>query len=357
MFKRGAAVIRRIKKGSGVVLKLLFPRRGAGPQVTVALRQDTPVSQQPVELVAPVAQTAARNRLDRPPAARLLTPPRGPHTEPVPPGVYGACKRAGDVLCAAVLLVLAAPLLLVSMLLIKLTSRGPVLYTQTRVGRGGRPFTIYKLRSMVHQCERLTGVRWAVPGDPRVTPVGRFLRKTHLDELPQLWNVLRGDMSLVGPRPERPEFVPQLEQAIPHYRQRLAVRPGVTGLAQVQLPPDTDLESVRVKLAYDLYYARHAGLWLDLRIGLATGLKMVGVPFRVLRGLFRLPARATVEAAYRALDDNGRAPCVAVASRQPAVGSQDSADALPVNCRQPAVGSQDSADALPVDCRLPAADC
>src|SRR5439155_12868491 len=120
---------------------------------------------------------------------------------------------------------------LLSMLLVKLTSRGPALYTQTRLGRNGRPFTIYKLRTMQHRCESLTGARWSTPGDPRITPVGRFLRKTHLDELPQLWNVLRGDMALVGPRPERPEFVPQLEQAVPHYRDRLLVRPGVSGLA------------------------------------------------------------------------------------------------------------------------------
>ena len=105
-----------------------------------------------------------------------------------------------------------------------------------RLGKNGRPFRLHKIRTMRHDCEKATGPRWAVPGDPRITPLGRFLRQTHLDELPQLWNVLRGEMSLVGPRPERPEFVPDLEQAIPHYRDRLLVRPGVTGLAQVQLP-------------------------------------------------------------------------------------------------------------------------
>ena len=136
----------------------------------------------------------------------------------------------------------------------KLTSPGPAFYTQTRVGQGGRPFTIYKLRTMIHNCESLTGPRWCMPGDPRVTPAGWLLRVTHLDELPQLLNVLRGEMSLVGPRPERPEFLPQLERALPAYRQRLVVRPGVTGLAQVKLPADTDLDSVRRKLAHDLYY-------------------------------------------------------------------------------------------------------
>ena len=162
---------------------------------------------------------------------------------------------------------------------------------------------------MIYRCESLTGARWAVPGDPRITPVGRFLRRTHLDELPQLWNVLRGDMSLIGPRPERPEFVPQLEHAIPYYRERLTVRPGVTGLAQVQLPPDTDLDSVRVKLAYDLYYARNLGLWLDLRVCFATALKMLGLPFRLLKRLFLFPARESIEAAYGAFGPAPR-PCL-----------------------------------------------
>jgi hypothetical protein len=116
--------------------------------------------------------------------------------------------------------------------------------------------------------------------------------------LPQLWNVLRGDMSLVGPRPERPEFVPSLERAVPHYRDRLVVRPGVTGLAQVQLPADTDLASVRRKLAYDLYYIRHVNFWLDLRLMLCTGVRMFGVSFDVLCRLFGLPRGGQVERHY-----------------------------------------------------------
>src|SRR5205085_11588970 len=124
---------------------------------------------------------------------------------------------------------------------------------------------------------------------------GRCLRRTHLDELPQLWNVLRGDMSLVGPRPERPEFVPDLERALPHYRDRLLVKPGVTGLAQVQLPADTDLESVRRKLAYDLYYIRTFGLWLDLRLILSTALRLLGFPYSWLTVLFGIPSRETIE--------------------------------------------------------------
>jgi lipopolysaccharide/colanic/teichoic acid biosynthesis glycosyltransferase len=201
---------------------------------------------------------------------------------------------------ALVLLLLSAPVILAAALLVKLTSKGPAFYSQVRLGKGGRPFKMHKIRTMVHDCERLTGPRWAAPGDPRITTVGRFLRRTHIDELPQLWNVLRGEMSLVGPRPERPELVPPLEQAIPHYRDRLLVRPGVTGLAQVQLPADTDLASVRYKLAYDLYYLRHVGLWLDLRLMLCTGVHMLGVPFHVLCRLFHMPERDVILGHYHA---------------------------------------------------------
>ena len=131
--------------------------------------------------------------------------------------------------------------------------------------------------------------------DPRITPIGRFLRRTSLDELPQLWNVLRGEMSLIGPRPERPEFVPGLARAVSRYLDRLLVRPGVTGLAQVQLPADTDVESVRRKLTYDLYYIDHMSFWLDLRLVLGTAFKVVHVPFAVSQKLLRLPDCRVVE--------------------------------------------------------------
>ncbi len=228
---------------------------------------------------------------------------RPPAFLPSPRPVYDAVRAVAELLFAAVLLVLAAPVLALTALAVKLTSRGPVLYSQVRVGRGGRPFTLYKIRSMIHDCEKASGVQWSRPGDPRVTRVGAFLRKTHLDELPQLWNVLRGDMGLVGPRPERPEFTPALERAIPHYRDRLAVRPGVTGLAQVQLPPDSDLTSVRRKLAYDLYYIRYRGLWLDLRLVACTAVHMLGVPYESLRSLFGMPRPEAVEAAF---EEHGR---------------------------------------------------
>ena len=227
------------------------------------------------------AGTTTEPRLDR--TAVEAVAPAESHTPRFEP------KAAVDFVLAAAMLVLAAPVILVTALLVKLTSTGPAFYSQTRVGLRGRVFRIYKLRTMRHDAEAGTGARWATSGDPRVTPIGAFLRKTHLDELPQLWNVLRGDMALVGPRPERPEFVKLLVIDVPGYADRLAVRPGVTGLAQVQLPADTCVESVRLKLAHDLHYIRHATLWLDVRLMLGTGLKMLHVPFPVSRRLLRIP--------------------------------------------------------------------
>jgi lipopolysaccharide/colanic/teichoic acid biosynthesis glycosyltransferase len=187
---------------------------------------------------------------------------------------------------------------LLAALAVKLNSRGPVFYSQVRLGRGGQPYRIYKIRTMYHECESKSGARWSTAGDPRVTAVGAFLRRTHIDELPQLWNVLRLEMSLVGPRPERPEFVPKLAQAIPGYRERLLVRPGVTGLAQVQLAADSDLSSVRRKLAFDLYYIQNASLSLDLRLILATGCQTIGLPFSLTRKLFLVPSGEQIEHAY-----------------------------------------------------------
>src|SRR6516164_7803472 len=192
---------------------------------------------------------------------------------------YLPWKTALDIAVGVVMLVVTAPVIAMAALLVKLTSRGPAFYSQTRLGRHGKPYRIYKLRTMRHNCESLTGPQWSKPGDSRVTPLGRFLRKSHLDELPQLWNVVRGEMSLVGPRPERPEFLPQLEKALPHYRDRLLVRPGVTGLAQVQLPPDTDMASVRRKLAHDLYYIERLSFWLDVRILFSTVLHVFRLPY------------------------------------------------------------------------------
>jgi lipopolysaccharide/colanic/teichoic acid biosynthesis glycosyltransferase len=208
---------------------------------------------------------------------------------------YPACKAVADFVVALLLCLPALPVVLLSALLVKLTSRGPAFYTQARVGRHGRLFTIFKIRTMVHNCESLTGPRWSIPGDPRVTPIGWFLRVSHLDELPQLLNVLLGEMSLVGPRPERPEFLPELERAYPVYPLRLEVRPGVTGLAQVQLPADSDLGSVRQKLSCDLYYVRHLSLWLDVRLLVCTAFYALGIPFRIAGRLLAIPATTLIE--------------------------------------------------------------
>jgi lipopolysaccharide/colanic/teichoic acid biosynthesis glycosyltransferase len=216
-------------------------------------------------------------------------------------GWYLASRTIIERVLALIVLLLTAPLLLAMAACVKLTSRGPALYAQIRVGKGGRPFVLYKLRTMTHNCEKNSGPRWSAPGDPRVTRLGRFLRRTHLDELPQLWNIVRGDMSWIGPRPERPEFLPVLERALPRYRQRLLVRPGVTGLAQVQLPADTDLHSVRRKLAYDLYYIRMLSPWIDLKILVCTGLHVLGVPYHFLRRVVFLPSPERVEDTYKDL--------------------------------------------------------
>jgi lipopolysaccharide/colanic/teichoic acid biosynthesis glycosyltransferase len=234
-----------------------------------------------------------------------VLPPPQTWTEALP-GAAGACagwytylRVVAEFIAALVLFVLTAPLVLLTAGLVKLTSRGPALYKQTRLGKNGHPFMLYKVRTMYHDCERKSGAQWSCPGDPRITALGRFLRRTHLDELPQLWNVLRGEMSLVGPRPERPEFVPALIQAIPRYQERLLVRPGVTGLAQICLPADTDLNSVRRKLTYDLYYVENQGPWLDLRIVLATAVKVLGFPLEWLAWMFWMPAVEAIEDAFR----------------------------------------------------------
>jgi exopolysaccharide biosynthesis polyprenyl glycosylphosphotransferase len=183
--------------------------------------------------------------------------------EDVPGGPGSVPKRVFDVACAAVLLVLAAPVMGLVALAVRLSSRGPVIFRQTRVGREGGPFTILKFRTMHEEAEVATGPVLATPNDPRVTLLGRLLRATRLDELPQLWNVLRGDMSFVGPRPERPEFVHDYQRDIQGYTERFKVRPGLTGYAQVNGEYHT---SASTKLKYDLAYIHNRSLWLDLRI-------------------------------------------------------------------------------------------
>jgi sugar transferase (PEP-CTERM system associated) len=175
-------------------------------------------------------------------------------------------KRLIDIAIASVGFVLAAPLTLLTALAVYLESDGPILYRQERVGENGRTFTLYKFRSMRVDAEKPGQPLWARDNDDRVTRVGRFIRKARLDELPQLWNVLRGDMSFVGPRPERPFFVAQLAGEIPFYQQRHAVKPGVTGWAQIKYQYGSSVEDAMEKLRYDLYYIKHLSIAFDLSI-------------------------------------------------------------------------------------------
>ena len=185
-------------------------------------------------------------------------------------------KRVMDVSLSLMLLVLTAPIVFLCGAIIRLSSPGPALYSQRRVGRFGRVFTIHKLRTMHHDCDRHTGPKWCVPGDPRVTRFGRFLRASHIDELPQLINVLRGEMSLVGPRPERPEIAESLAIQVGSYDLRSAVLPGITGHAQVLLPPDVTVSDVREKIRLDREYMRTWSLWADVVILFRTLLKVLG---------------------------------------------------------------------------------
>jgi exopolysaccharide biosynthesis polyprenyl glycosylphosphotransferase len=185
-------------------------------------------------------------------------------------------KRAFDLIVAGLGLVLAAPIVAVLALLTKMTE-GPVLYRQTRVGENGAHFTIYKFRTMRCDAE-YDGPSFAGENDPRATRIGSFLRRTHLDELPQLWNVLKGDMSIVGPRPERPEFIEMLESVVPFWSRRLLVKPGITGWAQVRCDYAADCSAMERKLSYDLWYLRHRSLLVDLAICLRT----VGLQLRAL---------------------------------------------------------------------------
>jgi sugar transferase (PEP-CTERM system associated) len=178
-------------------------------------------------------------------------------------------KRLADFMAATTLLFVSAPLMAVTALAIRLDSPGPVFYHQERVGKGGRTYTVYKFRSMCIDAEQ-DRAEWAQKRDPRVTRVGRWMRLFRIDELPQIWNVFTGEMSLVGPRPERPEFVKELESQTPYYNVRHTVRPGITGWAQVKYPYSASLEDSLRKLEYDLYYIKNMSLLLDIRILLKT---------------------------------------------------------------------------------------
>jgi lipopolysaccharide/colanic/teichoic acid biosynthesis glycosyltransferase len=201
-----------------------------------------------------------------------------PVAEPRIASNYLRRRRICSRVAAVVLLLPALPVIACLSLLIRWTSPGPAIFCQARVGLAGRKFMMFKLRTMRNDAEKETGPAWAARHDPRITPLGRVLRKLHLDELPQLWNVVRGDMAFIGPRPERPEFVQHLAVQIPGYLERLTVLPGITGLAQIRLLPDRDLESVHCKLQQDLEYIAAAGPLLDIRILACTALRTTGLP-------------------------------------------------------------------------------
>ena len=182
---------------------------------------------------------------------------------------FRRAKRAFDICFAVALGIVALPLVLLTALAVRLESRGPAIYSQKRVGRHEKEFTVYKIRSMRMDAEK-NGAVWAAKNDPRVTRVGAFIRKTRIDELPQLWNVLVGDMSVIGPRPERMEFVKELSEKIPFFYVRHSVKPGITGWAQVMYPYGASIEDSRMKLEYDLYYIKHLSALLELKVLLKT---------------------------------------------------------------------------------------
>lgn len=230
---------------------------------------------------APRAQALEQAAAEPAPALALVP-------EPVPPVQEHLGRRLLNVTVAAIGIVLAAPIMLVVAVLIKLTSRGPVLYTQTRVGLdqrkpgagsenrrrtkdlGGKPFRIYKFRTMQVDAEAASGAVWATPSDPRLTPIGGFLRQYRLDEIPQLFNVLRGDMNVVGPRPERPQLFEGLKDTVEHYQHRQRAKPGITGLAQISQQYDTCLTDVQRKVQFDLEYLRRRSLANDIKIMVKT---------------------------------------------------------------------------------------
>lgn len=183
---------------------------------------------------------------------------------------FNEFKRAFDIVASAMGLVIAAPVIAFLAIIIKIVSPGPAILRQERVGLGGTAFNMYKLRTMKVDAEKDTGPVWAKENDPRLITFGKIMRKTHIDELPQLFNVLIGNMSIVGPRPERPELVKELRKAICDYDKRLLVKPGITGLAQVWHTYDTTIKDVRKKIKYDLLYIREMCLMVDLRILLRT---------------------------------------------------------------------------------------
>jgi exopolysaccharide biosynthesis polyprenyl glycosylphosphotransferase len=185
-------------------------------------------------------------------------------------GLRRFSKRLSDLVVSTILIIFTLPLFLLTAVLIKLDSPGPVIFSQTRVGEWRRIYRVYKFRSMVRDAEKLTGPVWAQENDPRITRVGRIMRRLRIDELPQLWNVLKGDMSFVGPRPEREVFVKELEKIVPYYRERFTVKPGITGWAQVKYGYGASVEDAIEKLNYDLFYIKNMSFGLDILVLILT---------------------------------------------------------------------------------------
>ncbi len=240
-----------------------------------------------------------------------------------PRGSFFERKYVADRCFGGVMLVLFSPLILLLYFVVRMTSRGPGIYKQERVGLNGETFEIFKLRSMVMNAEKPGQPQWAVKGDSRVNLVGSILRKLHLDELPQLYNVWRGDMSLVGPRPERPQICEKLAAQIPGYYDRTAVKPGVTGLAQINLPPDESIDDVCRKQILDLHYIENAGFWLDTRMIFATALRMVGLKGGLVTSLMRLNRTYLVK---DVVSPTGFAASSPVKLARPAVRSDSTTD-------------------------------
>lgn len=209
-------------------------------------------------------------------------------TSTIAPTAYFSRKEMAERVFAAIMLIPSGIVIGCLVLLVRLTSRGPGIYCQERVGRGGKTFMMYKVRTMRVNAEENTGAVWSPRSDPRITWLGRILRKLHLDEFPQLFNVVRGDMSLIGPRPERPEFVEILNRKVPGYSLRHQVKPGITGLAQINLPPDVNLNCVRRKLVLDLEYISTARFSLDFRMFLCSSFSLLGIPGHISRKVLNL---------------------------------------------------------------------
>ena len=240
----------------------------------------------PTGRATPTTPSRRVRRIEAPTPSRAV--PRTPVEEVIPRDRSEQLSRVVNFALAAMAMLVTFPLLLILAIAVKVTSRGPILYAQTRVGLdrrwrstlamqerrledlGGQVFTIYKFRTMRVDAERGSGVVWAQENDPRVTRLGRFMRIMRLDEIPQFWNVLLGDMNIVGPRPERPSIVSRLREDIPEYQARHRVKPGITGLAQINQRYDASLEDVRSKVSWDLRYIQQQGLLLDLGIMLRT---------------------------------------------------------------------------------------